>query len=40
MWKDVKWEIVESVSEVCATVKVKRKNPKNVWWNYVPKTAV
>ena len=34
MGRQVKWAIVESAREVCSSVRVGRKNPKSVWWNY------
>ena len=40
MWEQVKWVIVESVKEVCGSVRVEGKNPKRVWWNDEIKAAV
>ena len=40
MWEQVKWAMVESAREVCDSVRVGGKNPKNVWWNEEMKVAV
>ena len=32
--------MLDSAREVCATVRVVGKNPKNLWWNDVVKVAV
>ena len=32
--------MVDSAKEVCGSVRVGAKNPKNVWWNDVVKAAV
>ena len=36
----VKRAMVDSAREVCGSEKVRRKNPKNVWWNDMVKAAV
>ena len=40
MWEQVKRAMVESVREVCGSVKVGVGNPKSVWWNDEVKAAV
>ena len=40
MWEQVKRAMVDSAREVCGSVKVGKKNPKNVWWNDIVKDAV
>ena len=40
IWKQVKWAMVESVREVCGSVKMRGKNLKSVWWNDEVKAAV
>ena len=40
MWEQVKQALVESAREVCGSVKVAGKNPRNKWWNDVLKIAV
>ena len=40
MWEHVKRAMVESVREVCNSVRVGGKNPKSVWWNDDIKAAV
>ena len=32
--------MVDSAREVCGSVRMEGKNPKNVWWNDVVKDAV
>ena len=39
MWEQVKWPMVESVREVCGSVKVGGKT-RSVWWNDEVKAAV
>ena len=40
MGEKVKWAIVRSGREVCSSVRVGRKNLKNLWWNDEVKAAV
>ena len=40
MWEQVKGAMVGSAKEVCDSVRVEGKNPKNVWWNDMVKAAV
>ena len=32
--------MVESARKVCGSLRVRRKNPKSVWWNHEIKAAV
>ena len=38
--EQVKQAMVESAREVCGSVKLGGKNPKNVWWNDEARVAV
>ena len=38
--EQVKWAMADSTKEVCGSVKVEVKNPKNVWCNDEVKAAV
>ena len=40
MWEYVKRALVQSVREVCGSVRVAGGNPKSVWWNDEVKAAV
>ena len=40
MCEEVKWAMIESTREVCGSVRVVGKNPKNVWWNDEVKATV
>ena len=40
VWEQVKRAMVESAREVCGSVRVGGKNPKNVWWNEEIKAAI
>ena len=40
MWEQIKRGMVESAKEVCSSVRVGGKNPKNVRWNDEIKAAL
>ena len=40
MWEQRKQAMVDSAGDVCGSVRVGEKNPKNVCWNDVVKAAV
>ena len=40
MWEQLKWTMVENTREMCDSVRMVGKNPKNVWWNDEAKSAV
>ena len=40
MWEQVKQAMVDSAREGCGSVRAVGKNPKNIWWNDVVKTAI
>ena len=40
MWEQLKWAMVESAREVCGSVRLGGKNPKNVWWKDEVKAAI
>ena len=40
MWEQVKRAMADSAREMCVSVRVGRKNSKNIWWNDVTKALV